>query len=123
MNILVADDNDQLRPMMCRMLEAEGHSVTQAVNGVEALEMVQLAPVDLLITDIIMPEKEGIETIVELRRKFPKIRILAISGGGWMEPDAYLETARELGAHATLPKPFNREAFLAAVQQAMVAPV
>ncbi len=105
--------------MMKRLLESLGNMVFEAANGVEAMNFLQAAGVDLVITDILMPEKAGIETIVEIRRKYPHIRILAISGGGWMEPEAYLETAREMGAHQILAKPFNRDAFISAVESAM----
>lgn len=117
--VLLVDDNEHLRPLMKRLLEAQGNMVFEAANGVEAMSFLHAAGVDLVITDIIMPEKAGIETIVEIRRKYPHIRILAISGGGWMEPEAYLETAREMGAHETLAKPFSREAFIDAVESAM----
>jgi len=72
-------------------------------------------PTDLIITDIVMPKKEGIETIVELRRDFPEVKIIAMSGGGNLGPDTYLQMAKGLGAMRTLTKPIKREDFLKAV--------
>ncbi len=72
---------------------------------------------DLIITDLIMPDKEGLETIMELRRDFPEVKIIAISGGRRVGPDEYLYMAKIMGAHLTLLKPFEQEELLPAVQE------
>ena len=84
-----------------------GHEVLEAANGREGLGAFDLHQIDLVITDILMPEKEGIQTIMELRHDFPLVKIIAISGGGAVEPDTYLTMAQELGADSTLSKPFS----------------
>ena len=106
--ILLIDDDPAVRQVMSDMLRLEGHDVTLAENGKVAAECVKAARFDLVITDLIMPEKEGLETIAEFRRNFAEIPIIAISGGGRLGPNDYLETARFIGANATLAKPFAR---------------
>jgi DNA-binding response OmpR family regulator len=113
--ILLVDDDDNFRAMLGRVLGDAGHIVTMAVNGNEALRLVQENAFDLVITDLMMPEKEGIETIVELRRKIPGLKIIAMSGGGFNAPEIYLNLARKLGAVQTLAKPFPGTELLAAV--------
>ena len=80
--ILVVDDEEGIRTLLRNILVREGHHVTTAADGVEALQVVDTQPVDLVITDLIMPEKEGVETISELRKRFPAVKIIAMSGGG-----------------------------------------
>jgi len=79
--ILVTDDEDQIRAMLRHALESSGHEVLEANNGEEGVRIYQKQPADLVITDILMPEKEGLESIRELRRLNPAVRIIAISGG------------------------------------------
>lgn len=114
-SILVIDDDASVREVLGEMLRLEGHEVTIAENGVEAIPMLTLRRFDLVITDLIMPEKEGIETISEIRRTDTAIPILAISGGGRLGPSDYLETARYIGADATLAKPFARQELLTTI--------
>jgi DNA-binding response OmpR family regulator len=114
-NILVVDDNDKLLEVCNEILRHVGHEVTTAANGKEALRLVQTNPFDLVITDLVMPEKEGIETIRELRRQFSTIKIIAMSGGGRVDPEDYLVIARQLGASQTLIKPFSARALMEAV--------
>lgn len=114
--ILVIDDDASVREVVSEMLRMEGHDVTIAENGREAIAKLAGQRFDLIITDLIMPEKEGIETIAEIRRSDAEIRILAISGGGRLGPGDYLETARYIGADATLAKPFARQDLLAAIK-------
>ncbi len=113
--ILLIDDDAAVRDVVSAMLKLEGHDVTIAENGREAIPMLTGGGFDLVITDLIMPEKEGIETISEIRRNDRRTPILAISGGGRLGPGDYLETARHLGADATLAKPFARQELVAAV--------
>ncbi|MBE9582675.1 MAG: response regulator [Proteobacteria bacterium] len=113
--ILVIDDDDQIRAMLQQVLQREEFQVVDAPDGKEGIRLFREEAADLVITDIIMPDKEGIETIMELRRDFPEVKIIAISGGGRVEPSQYLGLAKKLGAQVTLIKPFEREELLAAV--------
>ncbi len=113
--ILIIDDEDELRSMLRRMLEQVGHEVTEAVNGTEGIQSYEQDRPDLIITDIIMPEKEGVETIIALRRADPDLPIIAISGGGRLEATDFLTMAKKLGARHTLSKPFRRDQLLEAV--------
>lgn len=105
--ILVIDDDDALRATVRKVLERSGHEVRDASDGDRGLTIFREEDVDLVITDIIMPEKEGIETIQELREADPDLPILAISGGGRAHPSEPLTDARLLGADETLAKPFD----------------
>lgn len=104
--IMIIDDDPGVRHTFQVALERVGHTVSAVENGAVALRELTALEVDLVITDIIMPEKEGIETIQEVRERFPQIRILAVSGGGHTAGD-WLEDARLLGADATLAKPVS----------------
>ncbi len=105
--ILVIDDEPQLRAILKRFLEIEGYEVEVASDGKEGMRLFNRNPADLVITDLIMPEKEGIETIRELKASFPSVKIIAMSGGGRIGPETYLSLAKRLGAHKTLTKPFE----------------
>jgi CheY-like chemotaxis protein len=113
--ILLVDDDPSVRQVVSEMLRQAGHEVTIAEDGRVALAKIQEHAFDLVITDLIMPEQEGIETIAEIRRQEPNMRIVAMSGGGRLGPGDYLETARYLGADATLAKPFGRQELIATV--------
>ena len=115
--ILVIDDDDQVRSMLKTLLEKEGYTVQGACDGKEGLKIYQEHEFDLVITDIIMPEKEGIETIRELRQYNPDVNIIAVSGGGAIEADKYLLLAKGLGVRYTFEKPFRRNDLLAAVRE------
>lgn len=115
-NILVIDDDPQIRTMLRFMLENVGYEVRDAADGKAGMSLFREKPADLVITDIIMPEKEGIETILELRRDFPSAKIIAMSGGGRLGPEQYLESAKNLGAQRILTKPFSKENVLEAVR-------
>ena len=118
MRILVIEDDPEVREMVYKMLKKEGYEVVEAGNGKEAFELLSIDPkIDLVITDIIMPEKEGIETIIELKRDYPHIKILAISGGGKGSAQNYLAIAKKFGADLTLSKPFVKQELLEAVQE------
>ena len=105
--ILVVDDEEFVRVTLRQMLEKAGHQVFEAANGVEALCALEKHEANLVITDIIMPEKEGIETIMELRRRKPGLKIIAISGGGRTGNTIYLDLAKSFGATNILAKPFK----------------
>lgn len=106
-SVLVIDDNAQLRALLCGALAKMGYVVTSAADGAEAFETIARQKFDLVITDLLMPERDGIEVIGELRLKQPASRIIAMSGGGRGSRDHYLATAKGLGAHAVLGKPFS----------------
>lgn len=114
-HILVIDDEAPIRAMLQQVLERSGHEVAVATEGAEGLTLFRAKPADLVITDIFMPEKEGIETILELRKQSPQTKIIAISGGGRAGKLDFLTTAKNLGAHQTLAKPFERQELLDAV--------
>lgn len=97
------DDEEQLRTYMCEALTNAGYRVIQAANGKEALAVLLSRHVNLLITDLIMPEQEGIETILYVRKNFPNLTVIAMSGGDV----ELLRVARKLGARAVLCKPFS----------------
>ena len=105
--ILIADDNESFRRPLCEALRQAGYEVYGVADGAAALKLFSKKSFDLVITDLIMPEKDGLETLAELRKLRPRARAIAISGGGWVHPRDYLPMARSLGADATLAKPFT----------------
>jgi len=113
--IYVFDDEPSILLMIRKMLEKAGYEVEIALNGKEGMELFKKNVPDLLITDIIMPEKEGLETIFELRRKYPELKIIAISGGGRISPGGYLPGAKLLGANIVFEKPLDQKEFLQAI--------
>ncbi len=113
--ILLVDDDDQVRTMLKIVFEREGYDVVEAANGVEATELYDAANIDLVVTDIVMPEKEGLETIREIRQVNPEARIIAISGGGRIKPEDYLDWANRIGVDQTFTKPVRRAEILEAV--------
>ncbi len=114
--ILVIDDDEALRQSIRRILEREGHVVEEAEDGRAGTRIVREASPDLVITDLIMPGQEGIETIIQLREEFPELKILAVSGGLSLDPEGPLKDAEALGADASLSKPFGVEEFLEVVR-------
>lgn len=115
--ILVIDDEPRVLSVIQEVLRLAGHDVTGATDGRVGLRSFHEAPADLVITDIVMPDKEGIETIRELRYEFPNVKIIAISGGGICKAEGYLSLAQTLGADGTLSKPIARIELLAMVSQ------
>jgi len=108
--ILIIEDDVDLRRMLTRLLEREEFTVLEANNGLEANEILDYTEPNLVITDIIMPDQDGIGTINYIRNKLPGTKIIAISGGGKMISVDYLKIASMLGAQYTFKKPFsNRE--------------
>jgi len=105
-NLLIIDDDDEIRMMLGRLFEDSGHSVGLAADGDKGLKYIKENDTDLVITDIIMPEKEGLETIRELKRDYPDIKIIVISGGGNLNVESYFKIAKTFGADASLEKPF-----------------
>jgi YesN/AraC family two-component response regulator len=99
------------------ILEREGHEVMDAPDGKVGIELYRKEPADVVITDIIMPDKEGLETIMDLRREYPEVKVIAISGGGRVKSGDYLHMAAKFGAQLTLTKPFEQEELLEAVRE------
>ena len=114
--ILVIEDEDEIRTMLCQVLEGEGYDVEEASDGMEGVELYRNKPADLIITDMIMPKKEGMETIMDLKLEFPNVKIIAISGGGRVGPEPYLEVAEGLGAERVFTKPFRIPELIEAIQ-------
>jgi len=118
-SILVVEDDAAVAFTVREMLSSAGYQVTTAANGVEAIEAYRRSRSDLVVTDLIMPEKDGLETIIDLRRGDPAVRMLAMSGGGRTRNMEFLGMARRLGVRVTLSKPFTREELLMAVATAL----
>ncbi|MBT3395769.1 MAG: response regulator [Alphaproteobacteria bacterium] len=119
MRVLVIDDDDALREVIAGALESQGYEVLQANNGRNGVDSLHRSPADLVITDIIMPEQEGVGTILEIRKSFPDLKIIAMSGGTGSGSVDYLEVAEKLGAADTLMKPFRQHQLLSAVRGAL----
>lgn len=113
--ILVIDDNELVRDLLRDVLEDAGHAVAVAGEGGEGIRLLAGFPADLVITDLLMPGQEGIETIQELHTQQPALKIVAISGGGSRYGVPFLEMAEKLGADATLSKPIDTGELVAVV--------
>ncbi len=110
--ILVIDDEASIRDLITDILEEEGHEVLAAEDGRQGLSLFRQEPFELVITDMVMPEQSGINTIMELVRDYPEVKIIAISGGGAIEPERYLSIAKIIGAESILYKPFTADELL-----------
>jgi len=117
--ILIIDDEPQIRSMLTLMLAREGYEIVEASDGVAGIKIYRQNPADLIITDLIMPNKDGIGMIIDLKKEFPDVKIIAMSGGGLNKPDGYLKGAKKLGAACTLTKPIDREEMLNAVRETL----
>lgn len=120
--ILIIDDDDALRDVLVEYFESMGYGVMGAPNGRIALEKQMKNPAELVITDLIMPEENGLETILELERRYPSLKIIAMTGSGHFGALEDLKTATILGAHRTFSKPFRLEDMLQAVQELLNNP-
>lgn len=118
-SILIADDDDAVRQIMRISLQQAGYDVCEAANGAEAIRALRTTPFDLIITDILMPEQDGLETIMHVRRQNPNLKVLAISGA---DNTLFLANAAGLGATQILRKPFQVSALLAAVASLLQVP-
>ena len=116
-HILIIDDDALVRKILRQALEREGYKIVDASNGEEGISLQRREMADLIITDIVMPEKEGIETIMELKKEFPDVKIIAISGGGVGASDNYLAMAKKFGANFTFSKPVEIKALVDAVRE------
>lgn len=117
--ILIIDDEAQIRSMVRLILERAGYVVREAQDGSDGIRLFRENPAELIITDLIMPNKDGIGMIIELKKDFPELKIIAMSGGGLNRPDGYLRGAQKLGAACTLSKPLNRSDLLRAVKDTL----
>jgi len=115
--ILLVDDDEPFRKVVRLILTDLGHTVVEARNGREALERFEQETAELVMTDLIMPEKEGIETLMELRAKHPAVKIVAFSGGGRIDATSCLRMAKAMGADRTLAKPFLRGDLMAVLDE------
>lgn len=114
---LVIDDDELVRETLVAILRSVDMDVVAARDGNEGLQLFDSDPADLVITDILMPNKEGIETITELRARDSDVKIIAISGGGQVAGPKYLKLAESIGANRTLPKPFTPQQVLTIVNE------
>ncbi len=116
--VLVVEDDRAVREMCVEILKGESYDVLEADNGKEATKILEKeSGIDFIITDIVMPEKEGIQFIRELKHTFPDIKILAISGGGVIDAKQYLNLAQNLGADSILEKPFDDQDLIKAINK------
>jgi DNA-binding response OmpR family regulator len=116
--ILLIDDDNLLRGVLAKALGHAGHTVIQAIDGQQGVELSRAATIDLVITDLLMPVKEGVETIIALRRERPQLPIIAMSGGASHSP-LYLDIAKKIGAKRILPKPFTPQELTALIQEVL----
>jgi CheY-like chemotaxis protein len=117
-NVLVIDDDPLFREIAQEMLTQLGHAVVLASDGAKVALLPAEPTPDLAVVDMLMPERDGIETIGDLQSRWPRIKVIAVSAGGRnLEPDLLLRAAKALGADATLPKPLDREAFVGLVRR------
>jgi len=117
--VMVVDDDQRIRTLLCRILEEEGHDVVEASDGEAAISLFRQEPADLVITDIIMDGMDGYKTISQLTREFPGLKCIAISGGAKMGPFTYLMMARNCGAMRVLSKPFEPSEMIASVREVL----
>lgn len=113
--ILLVEDDDLVRDMLLQVLQRASHEVQSATNGEEASEMLKTSEPDIMVTDIIMPKKSGITLISEVKDKHPNMEIIAISGGGRLDPTGYLDLSESLGATVSFEKPIDKSALLMAI--------
>jgi len=115
--ILIIDDNPHLLTALRKLLVYKGHFIIDVPNSGVGIAMHKKEPFDLIITDIVMPGKEGITTIIELKKDYPNLKIIAMSGGGSNEPYGYLDIAKRVGADRTVAKPFSSEELLEMINE------
>ena len=115
--ILIIEDDKRLRVALAENLQNYGFEVSEAENGLDGINKHKEQIADLIVMDIIMPEKEGIETIREIKRDYPSVKIIAISGGGVLGPDHYLNVALAIGADKAIKKPFRTEKLVETINE------
>ncbi len=117
--ILILEDNEAVREMMAEVLTRTGYRVDQAADGKHALRLISENPVDLVITDIVMPDQDGLETITQLRKTHPTLPVIAMSGDAPRNTTLYLSLAEKLGVVRTLTKPFDPVTLMALVKEVL----
>lgn len=117
--VLLIDDDPLIREIGREMLSRAGYAVTTAEDGAEGLKTVAEGDFDLLITDMVMPDADGLDVIREVRGRLPDLPVIAISSGGRVGADFYLKLASAMGANAVFPKPLRKEPFLALVEHVL----
>jgi CheY-like chemotaxis protein len=115
--ILVIDDNGPIRRLIGMYLRQEGYEVVEVEGGEEGIEVLESQPIDLVLLDMVMPGLNGVETLMNLRMKFPRLRVIAMSGGDGNGPEPYLAIALGYGANSVLRKPFGRYGLLGVVRK------
>jgi DNA-binding response OmpR family regulator len=115
-SILIADDEPAICTLLARVLTGAGYAVDLASDGYEAVRRFEAAHYDAAIIDVIMPNKEGIETMIEVKRRWPGCKVIAMSGGGRIGAEQFLDLARAFGVDSTLAKPFRPAAVVGALQ-------
>ncbi len=115
--ILIIEDDDDFRNMLSYALNDAGYEVVEAPNGKKGTDVYNSEQIDLVVTDIFMPEKEGVETVIELVETNPDVKIIAISGGGSQHSVDYLDQMKYFGVKKTFEKPFEMEEFLASIAE------
>jgi len=118
--ILIIEDDVEVRELLSALLSRAGYETSVASDGIEGIHAFRTDPTDLIITDLVMPGKEGLETIVDLKHEFPDLKIIAISGGGLDGQNNYLNAARLCGATMTFRKPFKNQEIIDAVNNLLV---
>ncbi len=118
MRILVIDDDANILGILAEMLTTAGYEVVEASNGEEGVRLYRHAPFDLVVTDLLMPEKDGLEVVMELCKDFPEVKIITLSAGNAYGHSS-LETSKALGAARTLRKPFMEDQLLEAVREVL----
>jgi DNA-binding NtrC family response regulator len=111
-HILLVEDDQYVMDMLSQVLKRDGHTVSSAVDGEDALNVLQTCHPDVIVTDIIMPKKSGTALIKEVKERHPDMKIVAISGGGRSDPIGYLDLSEELGADISFAKPVEPKALL-----------
>ncbi len=118
-HILLVEDDAALRQSLKKTLVREGHEVVEAADERTALNLFDRQPADLVLLDVYLPDADGVETIARLIRAFPDVRVVAMSGGGFVSKQTTLDLARRLGARRTLSKPFSRQELLEVVREVL----
>ena len=121
-SILIVDDDPTVRMIAREMLRDGGHAIVEAADGDLALDVIEAVPLDVVVLDLLMPNKDGLEVIRHLKSRHPEVRILAISSGGRIGAIAYLETARVFGADEVMMKPLRLDAFAGAIDRLIETP-
>jgi len=122
-HILVTDDDADLRSTLEKLLKLRGYSVHVGRDGLEGAKLLSQNRYDLLITDIVMPNQEGLESIIQARKRYPELKIIAMSGAGKTSTEVYLRVAKNVGAHAVFQKPWNPREMLAKVEELVGQPI